>query len=431
MALPTSGSISGLYQYTLGVDTDVNGVADINTLTLDQSNVTATFGTDGFGNPTITVGTDAPQQLTSIGDAQSATAFTYVSGGTTYVLSNGQIQLTQVAATVGNLTVLVGLLGASGGPVTGDEDYVACYLAGTMILTDRGEIAVESLSIGDMLVTISGALRAIKWIGTRSYDMTGVQAGKSGVLPICIKRGALADNIPCRDLYVSPRHALFIDGSLFPAGLLVNGNTIRALQVIDAIHYFHVELDSHDVILAEGAASETFVDDNSRAMFQNTPDYGALYPNEARVQATYFAPRMTSGYRLEALVQQLTARGQLLQADGRAVVLGPLRGSFDQLTASTILGWALDTHAPECPVDLVILDNDVVIGEVCAEIYRSDLQAAAIGDGCHGFSVTIPAQLSGFSRHVISVRRQADGTELPGSPMVLEATMASTYRVAA
>jgi hypothetical protein len=86
---------------------------------------------------------------------------------------------------------------------------------------------------------------------------------------------------------------------------------------------------------------------------------------------------------------------------------------------------------PERPVDLVIRDNGVVIAEVTADLHRPDLQAASLGNGCHGFSVTIPAQLSGFSNHVISITRWADGAELPGSPMTLPATMAPPYRAAA
>jgi hypothetical protein len=431
MAIQTSGSISGLYQYTVGVNETIPGTLGATTLELDQSDVTAVFGTDSSGDPTITVGTDAPQVLTSIGDAQSTSAFTYVSDGTTYLLSNGPVTPTNVAATVGNLTILVGLLNTSVGTVNGAEDYVACYLAGTLILTDRGEVPVETLKVGDKLVTISGERRPIKWIGTRSYDMSLAPVNKSVIFPIRIKRGALADDVPRRDLYVSPRHALFIDGALFPAGLLVNGTSIRAMASIDEIHYFHVELDSHDVILAEGAASETFVDDNSRAMFHNAPEYRILYPAENPARATYCAPRIETGYRLEALVQRLAARGRRLQANGKAAVLGPLRGSFDQLTARIIQGWARNTHAPERPVDLVILDNEVVIAELSADTYRQDLQEAGLGNGCHAFSVTIPGQLSGFSTHVISVRRQADGAELPGSPMILEATIAPPYRTAA
>jgi len=431
MALPVSGdSISGLYQYTVEVNQDVGTDLGVTALELDASNVVATFGTDASNDLTVTIN-GVTQVITSIGDYQSTSAFTYASGGTTYLLSNGSVAPDNVAdVTVGNLTALIGGLGDVG-LVQGANDYVACYLAGTMILTDRGERPVEALSIGDLLVTASGALRPVKWIGTRRYDAVAASAAKSNVRPIRIQRGALADHVPRRDLYVSPRHAMFIDGCLFPAGLLVNGASIRPADSFSAIQYFHLELESHDVLLAEGAPSESFVDDNSRAMFHNAREYCALYPGETPVPAAYYAPRIERGYRLEAVVQRLAARARLLQEDGTAIRLGPLLGSFDRVTADRIVGWACDAHAPDRPVDLVILDNGVVIAEIAASQYRRDLQAAGFGHGGYGFELMIPAQLSGFSQHVISVRRHADGAELPGSPMILEASIPTPFRAAA
>jgi hypothetical protein len=166
-------------------------------------------------------------------------------------------------------------------------------------------------------------------------------------------------------------------------------------------------------------------------MFHNAPEYRLLYPDAAAGKAVYYAPRIECGFQLEAIVQRLAARGRLLQDDGRTSALGPLVGSFDQLTPLTILGWARNPDAPERPVDLMILDNGVVIAEVSAGDYRADLEEAGLGDGRHGFSVTIPAGLSSFSQHVVRVLRRGDGVELPGSPMILEAAIAPPYRKAA
>ena len=90
------------------------------------------------------------------------------------------------------------------------ESGVACYCRGTLIATERGEVAVEDMAIGDRVVTESGALRPIKWIGRRSYAGRFVM-GRSDMLPVCIKSGALADNVPRRDLWISPNHAMYFE----------------------------------------------------------------------------------------------------------------------------------------------------------------------------------------------------------------------------
>src|SRR5207245_9141655 len=123
------------------------------------------------------------------------------------------------------------------------------------------EVAVEALGIGDRLVTASGEARPISWIGRRSYDGR-LAAGNRAVLPVRISRDALGGGVPRRDLFVSPLHAMFLDGILIPASPLVNGLSIVQAEAVDEVAYFHLELETHDVILAEGAPSETFVDDN-------------------------------------------------------------------------------------------------------------------------------------------------------------------------
>jgi hypothetical protein len=143
-----------------------------------------------------------------------------------------------------------------------------CYAPGTRIATPTGEVAVEDLQIGDLVATAAGALRAVKWIGRRGYSATTV-AEYPNVRPVLIREGALAPAVPHRDLTVSPMHALFIDGAFVPAAALVNGVSILRQDTAGPVDYIHIELDAHEVIFAEGAPAESFVDDHSRAMFDN------------------------------------------------------------------------------------------------------------------------------------------------------------------
>jgi hypothetical protein len=185
---------------------------------------------------------------------------------------------------------------------------IACYARDTRILTDRGEIAVEALTIGDGLITAGGAVRPInvrpiKWIGRRCYAGRFLTANPD-VVPVRFRAGSLGSALPRRDLLVSPEHAMFLGGVLIPARCLINGTTIVRARELARVDYYHVELDTHDVILAEGAPSETFMDDDSRGMFHNAAEYAELYPY-APEPVGYCAPRVEGGYQLEAIRDRL------------------------------------------------------------------------------------------------------------------------------
>jgi Hint domain len=193
-----------------------------------------------------------------------------------------------------------------------DDIHIACFARGTMIRTPRGEVAVETLAIGDDVTTLDGATRPVKWIGRRAFS-TRFLSQSSRVAPVLIRANAIADGVPCRDLRVSPEHAIFIDGVLVPAINLVNGQTIvRDLQG-DVIEYFHIELDDQSIVYADGAPAETYVNHNNRKMFANWPEYAALYgSDEPRIAADGEFERVyacvTSGPVLEAITARIERR---------------------------------------------------------------------------------------------------------------------------
>jgi glycosyltransferase involved in cell wall biosynthesis len=299
----------------------------------------------------------------------------------------------------------------------------ACFCSGTQIQTDRGEIPVEALTIGDNLITASGNARALKWIGRRRF--AGKFAyGNKDILPVQIKQGALDFGVPRQDLFLSPAHALFLDGMLIPAGALVNRYSIVQAETVDQVSYFHLELETHDVILAEGAPAESFAAVDGRGMFHNAKEFAALYPQAANAPAAYCAIRRTEGAELESVKRWIAARalqeGFVPEADGTS----GLRGRLDVVTHERVEGWARDEEFPDRRVTLRVMDNDVTIGVVTADSVRPDLVQAGIGDGGHGFALRIPGGLARGLRHVIQVQRVDDGRDLAGSPWMLDGASA-------
>jgi hypothetical protein len=173
-----------------------------------------------------------------------------------------------------------------------DKSAHYCFLRGTKILTAKGEIRIEEVSIGDLLKTWHGDWLPVKWIGRQRFDSSGSSGWQKSVMPVRISRFAIDGLAPHRDLYVSPGHALFLDDILIPASFLVNGRSIvQALpEGTRAIEYFHIELQSHQAIFAEGVAAETLLVKADREAFDNFIEYERLYGTEKRPKMKPFAP---------------------------------------------------------------------------------------------------------------------------------------------
>ena len=155
---------------------------------------------------------------------------------------------------------------------------LVCFLKGTKIRTASGDRKVEDLMIGDLLPTVSGEMRPIQWVARYSYKKSDpAKEWVKAARPVRIARSAIDHNVPHADLYVTTGHALFIDGVLVPAGSLINDTTITLhdAREFDELEYFHIKLESHDVIFAEGAPCETLlaVKENAR----NFADYYRMY----------------------------------------------------------------------------------------------------------------------------------------------------------
>ena len=301
----------------------------------------------------------------------------------------------------------------AGSGLLADDATPACFVAGTLIGTPLGERLVEQLAIGDMVVTAKGQHRAIRWIGRRSYGGRFL-AAQTALQPVRFRAGSLGDGLPRRDLLVSPEHAMLLDGVLVPARCLVDGERIVQETGLEAVDYVHVELDSHDVVLAEGAPSETFVDDHSRGIFHNAAEYAVLYPEAVATPARYCAERLRDGEALAALRTRVARRRVTATASGL------LLGRLDEAGPTRISGWAYDSLNPDHPVRLVVTADDVVLGVVTADRDRADVRQAGYGHGRLGFELLLETGLDPSVAHTVRVLRAADGVELANSPLTVQ-----------
>ncbi len=197
-------------------------------------------------------------------------------------------------------------------PVTLNSTDAPCFCAGTMVATPDGDVAVETLAAGDVVLTAAGDVKFVRWVGRRAVATRF--ADPITAMPVRIRAGALADNVPVRDSLLSPCHAVLVDGVLAQAGALVNGTSIvRETAMPETFTYYHVELADHALILADGMPAETFIDNIDRMAFDNWAEHQALVGTDAEIVAMDY-PRAKSARQVPA-----TIRARLAERAGVAV----------------------------------------------------------------------------------------------------------------
>jgi hypothetical protein len=142
-----------------------------------------------------------------------------------------------------------------------------CFAEGTRIACPDGEVAVEDLRPGDAVLLSGGSSSTITWIGVRHINCREHDAAET-VWPIRVSPGAFAEGQPYWPLMLSPEHAVLVDDVLIPIRTLTNGISIRQVAC-DSVSYYHVELERHAVMLAEGLPVESYLDIGNRFWFDN------------------------------------------------------------------------------------------------------------------------------------------------------------------
>jgi hypothetical protein len=196
-----------------------------------------------------------------------------------------------------------------------DVEKVACFCRGTRIRTIDGDVAIEDLRNGDRVVTHDRRTRIVRWIGHRHLDLTR-HPDPEAVSPIVIRAHALGEGMPARDLCVSPDHAMLVDGGLVVVRALVNGSSITRDLTRRSVDWYHVELDTHDIVLAEGAPAESYLDTGNRGMFGNADGPITLHPlmqiGQAARAARSCAPLWDDPAVVRPIWQRLAQRAEHL-----------------------------------------------------------------------------------------------------------------------
>ena len=175
-----------------------------------------------------------------------------------------------------------------------------CFCAGTLILTPRGEIAVERLQTGEQVITERGEVRRIEWVGTGKVLVT--RGRRNAATPVIVRKSALGDNVPHADLRVTKGHAFHLDGVLIPVEFLVNHRSIIWDDHAQEVALYHVELETHDVLMANGAPAESYRDDGNRWLFQNANSAWDQPPKPV------YASVLTGGPIVDAIWSRLLKR---------------------------------------------------------------------------------------------------------------------------
>ncbi|WP_340248865.1 Hint domain-containing protein [Sulfitobacter pontiacus] len=147
------------------------------------------------------------------------------------------------------------------------EEVVICFTPGTTIATRRGEIPVQQIKVGDLVVTRDNGLQPVRWVGRRNLGRDNLLR-TPGFNPVRIKAGAFGEGVPQRDMMVSPNHRMLVASETAEVmfserEVLVAAKHLVGLDGVDTVtpdkvSYIHMLFDNHEVVFADGTWAESF-----------------------------------------------------------------------------------------------------------------------------------------------------------------------------
>jgi hypothetical protein len=301
----------------------------------------------------------------------------------------------------------------------------ACFLSGTLISTKNRKVPVQELVIGDKIIASDNREHIIKWIGRRTYRQPFKKNDRT-IFPICICKSAFSDNIPSENLFLSPEHSILIENLLVPSKFLVNGKSIKIIDNLSEISYYHIELDNHELILAENTKVETFIDAGSRKIFENHDEFLHLYPDNRSEIRTLRFPKLEKAEDAKWIRDKLAARAGCKMSYQNNHVKPRFQGFLDDASPAHIRGWAWLPDLPNVSAELEVFVDNEFLTKITASQFRADLLNARIGNGCHGFELYFLPQLTP-ANHCIDVRLSGNFNSITGCPVALKRTKNETW----
>lgn len=306
-------------------------VAEGGTLTLDPSvggvvNVTPGTGTNLIISVSDTATTGTPTTINGLSGADPSTpsAKLTLAGISANEILSTTTTTDQVTFTLtGGRTITLNIAGAdqinfkdSTSDANGNIVFEACFLAGTMIDTGHSLCAVEDIQIGDFVMTYDWQSkqkkpRIVTWVGTKHVYVNPSLSDDLAGYPVRVLQGAIADNIPNKDLLITPEHSLFFEDKFIPVRMLVNGHSIYYDHSITSYDYYHIETEDHSVIYADGMMTESFLDTGNSKIFDETGNVTSLdvKPSKNWVEDAA-APLTVAREQVEPIYRQIEQRAR-------------------------------------------------------------------------------------------------------------------------
>jgi glycosyltransferase involved in cell wall biosynthesis len=290
---------------------------------------------------------------------------------------------------------------------------------GTHIKIDGGETVIELLKAGERLASEHGSYCIVTSVELRG-NCSGFGRYQDELGDILIRRGAIEDNVPKRDLRLSALTELVLNGIEIPLYSLVNQKTIIPILDSSRPDLFFLEADGPGIVNCDGTLVVCRAGRNDPDQDSYVNEFGDECPYAVAVKVSSISHYIGYWAQLDKARRSLADRAIFLEAIEAAAVI-QVRSHLDFIDSFHISGWAWQKACPSNDAWIKIYDNGIELGQVLANEYRADLEAREIGDGAHAFVFYFPKSLSRTDMHVISAKWASTGVDLEGSPFTLQA----------